>query len=245
MFADLFDLVVPQRCSGCSAPGEILCPSCGALLRGPAHAFLPVTAPSGLPACYAAARYDGAVRAVIVAHKERGRTGLSAPLGAALAGSAMAACERDTAVRAGRTLLLVPVPSIRAAVRRRGHDPTLRMARRAAAGLARRGVAARCVAALRHGRTVRDQAGLSATDRVANLSGALAVSRARLVRGAPVVIVDDVITTGATVAEAARALRAAGADVRSAAAVAAPVAEGGPPANGAAPECPVQVPHGE
>lgn len=76
-----------------------------------------------------------------------------------------------------------------------------------------------CVRALEHRRRVADQAGLSASDRAANLSGAM---RARFdLSGRRVIVLDDVITTGATLAEAARALREAGAEVSAAAVVAA------------------------
>lgn len=70
---------------------------------------------------------------------------------------------------------------------------------------------ARVAPVLRLRRAVADQAGLGARQRRENLSGALEVCRggARLTGGAAVVLVDDLITTGATLAEAARAVRAA------------------------------------
>jgi predicted amidophosphoribosyltransferase len=114
-------------------------------------------------------------------------------------------------------------------VRARGHDPTGRLARRAAATCRRALPSLRCAAVLRHARVVADQAGLDTAGRAANLHGALVVpSRlAVLVRGHQVVVVDDVLTTGATVQEAARALAAAGADVLAAATVAATARRGG------------------
>jgi predicted amidophosphoribosyltransferase len=87
-----------------------------------------------------------------------------------------------------------------------------------------------CVQALQHRRRVADQAGLTATARSANLTGAL---RARLdLRGVRVIVVDDVVTTGATLTEAARALRAAGAEVPAAAVIAATERHTGGPFSG-------------
>ncbi|GAA2235360.1 hypothetical protein GCM10010104_32710 [Streptomyces indiaensis] len=75
----------------------------------------------------------------------------------------------------------------------------------------RRGLPARVAGVLRQRRAVADQAGLNSRQRLANLAGALVVAPggARLLRDGPVVLVDDVMTTGASLAEATRAVRAA------------------------------------
>lgn len=99
-----------------------------------------------------------------------------------------------------------------------------RIALAAARDLRREGVPVRVLSALRQRRTVADQAGLSARQRLANVSGALTVvpGAVRLLAEAPVVLVDDLMTTGASLAEAARAVRAAGGRVVGAGVVAAP-----------------------
>lgn len=108
-------------------------------------------------------------------------------------------------------VLLVPVPSARRAVRARGHDPVRRIAHAAAAELRRAGVRARVLPALGQQRVVADQSGLGARQRMANLHGALTVASGcgRLLLGGRVVLVDDLMTTGASLTEAARAVRAA------------------------------------
>ncbi|MFD3837742.1 ComF family protein [Streptomyces sp. NPDC058642] len=110
-----------------------------------------------------------------------------------------------------RVVLLVPVPSARRVVGARGHDPARRIAFAAAGELRRGGVAARVVCALRQRRAVADQSGLDSRERLENLAGALEVvpGGGRLLLGGPVVLVDDLMTTGASLAEAARAVRAA------------------------------------
>jgi predicted amidophosphoribosyltransferase len=148
-------------------------------------------------------------------------------LAGALADAVLMACESG----GPGPYLLVPVPSRRAAVLRRGDDTMARLARLAAARVRRFGIEAKAVGVLRHVRDVADQAGLGGPQRLANLAGALAVPQAREshVAGRRVVLLDDVLTTGATLAEAARALRAAGAEVVAAATIAAVEPAGGNP----------------
>jgi predicted amidophosphoribosyltransferase len=213
LLTDLLELVLPQACAGCGAAPGLLCAACRRLLSSAPRPAVPSPAPPGLPVPWAATRYEGPVRAMIVAYKESGRTGLAGPLGAVLARCVMAAAV-------GAPAVIVPVPSTRAVARRRGHDSAQSIAAAALAALRAAGVPARQVAALTHTRRVADQAGLGTAGRAANLAGALRVSRPHEVAGLRVIVVDDVVTTGATLTEAARALRAAGAEVPAAAVVA-------------------------
>ncbi|MDQ1019111.1 putative amidophosphoribosyltransferase [Streptomyces afghaniensis] len=183
----------------------------------------PVPEPPGLPVVHAAARYADEVRATLLAHKERGALALAGPLGVALAGAvraglqtawggSWAGAEAAWSRALGAPVLLVPVPSGRRAVRARGHDPARRIALAAAGELRRSGVPARVLGVLRQRRAVADQSELNSRQRLDNLADALAVvpGAAGLLSGGPVVLVDDVMTTGASLAEAARAVRAAG-----------------------------------
>ncbi|WP_345596505.1 ComF family protein [Streptomyces marokkonensis] len=224
---DLTDLVLPAECGGCGRARSVLCPRCRTALNGGApRRVRPVPEPSGLPVVHAAARYADEVRAALLAHKERGVLALAAPLGAALAGAVRAGLrEAGTGVgglgpvRGRGPVLLVPVPSARRAVRTRGHDPARRIALAAAGELRRTGTSARVLAVLRQRYAVADQSGLGARQRLDNLAGALAVvpgGGRLLCGGGPVVLVDDLMTTGASLTEAARAVRAANRTVKSA-----------------------------
>ncbi|MFD5267792.1 ComF family protein [Streptomyces sp. NPDC058335] len=223
---DLSGLVLPAECGGCGTARTVLCPECRAALHGSTpRRVRPDPEPPGLPAVHAAARYADEVRAVLLAHKERGALALTRPLGAALAGAVRVGVgevgegEGEGPPPRVQAVLLVPVPSAPRATRSRGHDPARRIALAAASELRGAGVPARVAAVLRQRRVVADQAGLNSRQRLDNLVGALAVvaGGGRLLLGAgAVVLVDDLVTTGASLAEAARAVRAAVAEERAA-----------------------------
>lgn len=194
------DLVLGATCPGCAAPGWGICTTCRSALDG-ASAFEVVRRLEGFPLASAARVYEGRLRRLITAHKERHARAATAALGSLLA-------EAVVHQRPDGPVTLVPVPSSRAAVRQRGYDSVLLVAGAAARVMSRDGRQVRVVATLRHVRVLADQASLGSAARWANLHGAMA---ARPVVG-PVVVVDDVCTTGATLAEACRALVAAGSD---------------------------------
>ncbi len=148
----------------------------------------------------AVAEHEGAVRAALVAHKDRGRTDLTPLLAAALA--------RGVATLTNGPVTLVPIPSSRGATRNRGYDHALRLARGAALLLPS---GTEVAPVLTRVRRTSDQVGLSALARAANTAGAFAVTTGRG-RGLEqaLVLVDDLMTTGSTLAEAARALGEAG-----------------------------------
>ncbi|MBD2818203.1 hypothetical protein ID867_11100 [Streptomyces parvulus] len=108
MVADLTDLVLPAECGGCGSARSVLCPGCRTALSGaPPRRVRPAPEPPGLPPVHAAAPYADAVRAALLAHKERGVLALTAPLGAALAGAVRAGLREagtttaEPAARAG------------------------------------------------------------------------------------------------------------------------------------------------
>ncbi|MEV7965207.1 ComF family protein [Sphaerisporangium sp. NPDC088356] len=216
MLTAFLDLVLPARCAGCARAGSVVCPACAQELHGDPRPRAPSPPPRGMPDCWAGALYAGAPRRAILAYKERGRTALARPLAASLTATLVAALRESDAL--GAPLALVPIPSARKAVRQRGHDPVGRLAELAVGALRSRGAPVTLAPVLAQRRRVRDQAGLSASQRAANLSGAFGVRAAgsapeRSLWGRPdpvAVLVDDIVTTGTTLAEAAGALRREG-----------------------------------
>ena len=219
------DLLLGSTCVGCARPGRLLCGACRDGLEPRPFPAWPTPPPPGLHAPWAATAYDGTVRAMVLGHKEHRLLALAAPLGDLLA-EAVAALVADLGPEPA-PLLLVPVPSRPATVRQRGHAPTTSLVRAAAGRLSAAGLPSRCLPLLRTRPGLADQSGLGAAARAVNLAGALRVHAPdlrRLARAggrAHVVVCDDVLTTGATAAEAQRALRAVGLPPLGVAAVAA------------------------
>lgn len=172
----------PSEASPAPSP---LCPTCAA--DAPAWDW-----------ARAAAVYAGVARDALHALKFEGRRALARPLGDLLREPCLAAAAGDLDA-------VVPVPLGRARARARGYNQAALLAERLARGV---GVPVRA-RWLARSRETAEQSGLGAAARAANVRGAFVASSSSA--HCSVVVVDDVLTTGATAAECARALRRAGA----------------------------------
>lgn len=188
-------------CLGCDRPGVWLCPGCASEIADSTPAE--VSRPGFPEPIWAAGAYQGALRRLLPAYKDAQAWHLARPLGRLLASSVS---------RLGTGALLVPLPSSPASVRHRGDDHMLRLVRSAAAWLEPAPRLARVLSARAHD----DQAGLPASARARNLAHTMSA----LPGHAEVIVCDDIVTTGASLAEARRALSQAGYRIRGAAVVA-------------------------
>ena len=203
----LLDLALPASCAGCGREGAPICPACRPALEvrwsRPAGApiGLPVELPAPLVQLEWAAPFAGIVRAALHALKYAGEQRLAEPLG-------LAAAERWRRAGAGGDLV-VPVPVHTDRARLRGYDQAVLLARVVGTSLA----LPMDPLLERHRHTVA-QFDLDRRHRRANVSGAFHLSVATHkpdVRGRWVILVDDVTTTGATLAACAEVLMDAGA----------------------------------
>ncbi|GLY01178.1 MULTISPECIES: ComF family protein [Actinoplanes] len=225
LLGDLADLVLPASCAGCGAERVRLvagaCPDCVTRLEGlRPHRTAPTPSPPGFPSCTAAGPYAGALRGVLLAYKEKNRHRLARPLGSLLAAAVAATVPRD------RPVLLIPVPSTAAARRERHGDHMARLTDHAVRRLRAAGYQAGTAQPLR-ALPRPDSTSLSADERLAVAVNSLRIGSRigvlrRVVRArGTLVVTDDIVTTGATLAAVARRLKEADMQVTGAAVVAA------------------------
>ncbi len=215
-FTDVTDLVLGRCCLGCEAMGPTLCPACLSSLRGRPAA---VAAGARMPMIVSTTRYEGLGRAVVIDYKEHGNRSLAAPLGILLA-DAVHAVMRSAGLG---TAVLVPVPGHRRSTR--GFDALGAIAQRAAESLGGQGVRAPVRRLLRPAADYGPMKRHGRQDRFAAVSGAFRPARRWWPDvgppGGPIIVVDDVVTSGATATECVRALVAIGLPVVGVATVAA------------------------
>jgi predicted amidophosphoribosyltransferase len=211
----VLDLVLPLECGGCGAPSTRWCEACARELAVGSDAPRVVTprVDAGVPV-FALGRYAGARRQAIVAMKDRGRTDLSTPLAHALALGVHRLLQWGLL---DIPLTIVPAPTRSWAARRRGGDPVLRIATLATA----RHPDITVVRALQMKALARDSAGLGSSARERNVAGRVLLTGRPLPAEGEVLLVDDIVTTGATACESVRVLHTAGARVSAVLALAA------------------------
>lgn len=200
----MLDLILPLECGGCGAPSTTWCDVCAASLKvhtDEPHLVTPRIDP-GVPV-FALGRYAGPRRQAIVALKEHGRRDLVAPLARALA---LGIHQLETWGILDTPFTIVPAPTRASAARRRGGDPVTRIAIQAT----RQHPQTRVTQALKTRAMVRDSVGLTIADRERNLSGRIKITKH--VEG-DVLLVDDIVTTGATAREAVRTFTKTGVNV--------------------------------
>lgn len=211
----VLDLIYPPFCLVCEKPGSYLCPDCVGKITLIDYPYCRTCgAPSETARCRecqdrefafeasrSAAIYDDTLRKSIHALKYSFYAALAEPLGDLMA-------DRFGQTRlAGKTDLVVPVPIHRSRMLARGFNQSEELARRLCARTGMRMEAG----ALVQIRKTRHQVDLEPVERQANVRGAFAVRNPESVRGKRILLIDDVFTTGATLNEAASALRSAGA----------------------------------
>lgn len=206
----LSDLLWGSRCPVCDVGASAVCADCRELVEpdpAQAHIASPLLSAAFAAGPWAGGVYGPAMAAVVGAVKEGGRHDLVDVI-ADHVHAAWICLDPPLG-----PLTLVPVPSRPAVVRRRGLDLTRTLCTSLCAREEQRRLSVRPVLRLR--RRVRDQAGLTAASRAANMRGAFGCVRPARA-GESVVLVDDIMTTGATATAAVAALVRAGYNVHSA-----------------------------
>lgn len=194
LLSGLHELVFPAHCFGCGLLNADLCSRCKNLFH-----LINYQSKVGSVPVFSSVNYNPVARRILLAAKEDGVHAADDLLVSALHHSFLSAISVT-----GKHPILVPIPSSAKAVRKRGRDFVLEISQRLSGlvGLPTRNL-------LHHNRSVRDQSLLDASARFKNLDGAITLTRPPT-RLHGIILIDDLVTTGATLNEAVRTLEMSG-----------------------------------
>lgn len=196
--AGFIELVLPHACAGCGAPSQLLCWNCRMVLAQPPRRIAPKA--DVLAPVYACGGYGGPHREVILEMKERNNRAIR-PYIAAVVRAAVETLQARGEF--SHRVVLVPAPTRARSARLRGGDPMTQLCL---------GSGFPVIEAVRLAPAMPDQSALNRDDRLYNVRGNVQLLR-ELPPGVEVVVIDDVLTTGATLAATVDTLVYAGADV--------------------------------
>ena len=207
------ELIFPSRCIGCSQLGISICSAC----RSSWHPHIYLREINVMGCNYpvvSAVQYSPIASRVLLSAKEANISAADNLLTDAISHSL------NYFVKHFGGSLLISIPSRRSATRKRGRN-FLSEITNEVARLSTLQIEVSKNQLLKHARSVKDQSALNSRQRLANISGALVVPSKTIANTAfgnigSLIVVDDLITTGATLAEAIRALRTAGFEVKGA-----------------------------
>lgn len=222
-------VLFPRCCAGCGMSDSILCGSCSALLHRrlsrPLHDYF--TDPDMACTVYSCSAYNRYIRQAILSWKDHGDEELDKPFSYAmeelvnglypkvlsLLPSGQAAVGADGSMR-DECIYVMPAPSGRGSFYRRGRLQVLPLCYAAARALNAHGADACVVPFLHmHGRLQKSVSHNDRRSRMGRLSGRVSVAHPHRVAGHPVILIDDIMTTGSTLRSCERVLREAGARV--------------------------------
>lgn len=215
-------LLFPRCCAGCGRPDQILCPSCTDLFyqwsTSPLHDYYDHSSPD-CPAClvYACSTYDDCVRQAILAWKDHGDEELDKPFSQALCDLLASVLEilsfskSSKFSKAGKSVLLVPAPSTQASFYRRGRAQLIPLCRAAERNLQSDGFDLRSAPVLSiDGSSGKAVAHNDRRSRLARLAGRIRISSPASIQGHPVILLDDIVTTGSTLRSCQAVIEEAG-----------------------------------
>ena len=197
--SDCLDVVLSRACVYCDRPGTLVCDACR------------LTIPTGAEQrefhheLWFGASYESVVREMINAHKDHGARALTSDLGLLLARAVWSAAMSSSHTR---PVVLVPIPAHASSLRKRGRNTVVEVAQRAATELSKRGLRCQVQSILKREVETQRNAGRNIRERRA-IAGTFGVRQASVLPKR-VILIDDIVTTGATVNEGVRALQHAG-----------------------------------